>query len=94
MKFLEVEKLLERQTNRKLKHIHFDSGGEFLDGNFIEYLKTKGIKYTHSCAREPNQNAIAERKNRTHMDKALAMLHGAKMTNSYWGDFFPVQIFS
>ena len=85
--FRQLESQLERQMGIKVKHIHFDRGGEFLSNELTDYLVSKGIQYSMSAARTPEQNAIPERKNRTLMDKTLAALHDSKTPLRYWGDF-------
>ena len=50
--FIEVLAYLEKQTGNKLKHIHFDLGGEFVDGAFNDYLTNLGINITWAPARQ------------------------------------------
>jgi transposase InsO family protein len=57
--------LIENQLNKKIKGIRCDNGTEFKNANLIELCGTKGIKRDNSNPRTPQQNGVAERKNRT-----------------------------
>ncbi|GJS50830.1 ribonuclease H-like domain-containing protein [Tanacetum coccineum] len=56
---------IENQLNQKVKIIRCDNGTEFKNRDFIEFCRSKGIKREYSNARTPQQNGVAERKNRT-----------------------------
>nr|GFA52917.1 hypothetical protein [Tanacetum cinerariifolium] len=51
-----------------------DNGIEFKNAHIIELCRSKGIKREHSNARTPQQNGVAERKNRTLIEAARTML--------------------
>ncbi|KAL0420371.1 UNVERIFIED_CONTAM: hypothetical protein Slati_3060000 [Sesamum latifolium] len=42
-RFKEYRLEVENQTNRKIKALRSDRGGEYLSGEFIDYLKENGI---------------------------------------------------
>lgn len=63
----------ENQTERKVKAIRSDRGGEFLGHEFDAYLAEKGIERQLSVARSPQQNGRAERWQQTIQTKAEAM---------------------
>ncbi|GJY36101.1 retrovirus-related pol polyprotein from transposon TNT 1-94 [Tanacetum coccineum] len=56
---------IENQLNQKVKIIRCDNGTEFKNKEVIEFCGLKGIKREYSNARTPQQNGVAERKNRT-----------------------------
>ncbi|GJW44110.1 putative ribonuclease H-like domain-containing protein [Tanacetum coccineum] len=56
---------IENQLNLKVKTIRSDNGTEFKNKDVIEFCGSKGIKREYSNARTPQQNGVAERKNRT-----------------------------
>ena len=91
--FIEVLAYLEKQTGNKLKHIHFDLGGEFVDGAFNDYLTNLGINITWAPARHKEHNAVAERKNRTHWEKTIAALYDSNVHKQYWGEFFKSAVY-
>ncbi len=61
---------------------------EFISNAFKQYLQDQSIKLTFAAARTKEQNATAERKNRTLMDKVLRCLHSTGTPLQFWGDFF------
>ena len=74
-KFKEFKALIENHTKRKINTFRSDNGGEFTSNDFKELCKESGIKRELSIPYNPQQNGIAERKNRTIMEAARAMLH-------------------
>ncbi|GJQ89227.1 putative ribonuclease H-like domain-containing protein [Tanacetum coccineum] len=65
---------IENQLNQKVKTIRCDNGTEFKNRDVIEFCGSKGIKREYSNARTPQQNGVAERKNRTLIEAARTML--------------------
>ncbi|GJU88497.1 putative ribonuclease H-like domain-containing protein [Tanacetum coccineum] len=65
---------LENQLNHKVKIIRCDHGTEFKNHAMNELCAKKGIKREFSVARTPQQNGVAERKNRTLIEAARTML--------------------
>jgi hypothetical protein len=87
--FLTWLKQNEVITGRKLKHVHFDLAGEFTDHAFRQILESNfGLKVSFATVRTKEQNAIAERKNRTHMDKAFAAMYDSSLPETLWGELF------
>ncbi|GJW41263.1 putative ribonuclease H-like domain-containing protein [Tanacetum coccineum] len=62
--------LIENQLNKKVKGIRCDNGTEFKNAKLIELCGEKGIKRDYSNPRTPQQNGVAERKNRTLIEAA------------------------
>ncbi|GJS75710.1 putative ribonuclease H-like domain-containing protein [Tanacetum coccineum] len=65
---------VENQLTKKVKAIRCDNGTEFKNSNLIELCGSKGIKRDYSVARTPQQNGVAERKNRTLIEATRTML--------------------
>ncbi|GJV81393.1 ribonuclease H-like domain-containing protein [Tanacetum coccineum] len=66
--------LVENQFNHKVKCLRCDHGTEFKNAKFIDFCGEKGIKRDYSNPRTPQQNGVAERKNRTLIEAARTML--------------------
>ncbi|GJX05382.1 putative ribonuclease H-like domain-containing protein [Tanacetum coccineum] len=64
---------IENQLNQKVKTIRCDNGTEFKNKDVIEFCGSKGIKREYSNARTPQQNGVAERKNRTLIEASRTM---------------------
>ncbi|GJU82196.1 putative ribonuclease H-like domain-containing protein [Tanacetum coccineum] len=51
-----------------------------------EFCRDKGIKREYSVARTPQQNGVAERKNRTLIEAARTMLADSKLPTTFWAE--------
>ena len=72
-KFLHFKAMVEKQSGEKLKKLRSENGGEYKSENFQNYCKNEGILQEFTAAYSPNQNGVAERLNRTILDKARSM---------------------
>ncbi|GJV90752.1 putative ribonuclease H-like domain-containing protein [Tanacetum coccineum] len=68
----------------KVKGIRCDNGTESKMQKLIELRREKGIKRDYSNPRTPQQNGIAERKNRTLIEAAKTMLADSKLPTMFW----------
>ncbi|GKC90446.1 retrotransposon protein, putative, ty1-copia subclass [Tanacetum coccineum] len=68
-KFKEWKQLVENQTGRKLKKLRTDNGLEFCNQEFNNLCKESGIARHLTVAGTPQQNGLAERMNRTLLNK-------------------------
>nr|GEU93860.1 hypothetical protein [Tanacetum cinerariifolium] len=62
--------LVENELNIKVKAIRCDNGTKFKNAHIIELFGSKRIKREYSNPRTPQQNEVAERKNRTLIEAA------------------------
>eukprot|EP00794_Sanderia_malayensis_P007838 gene7838-biopygen6374 len=85
-KFKEYAKLVENFTGKRIKTFRSDNGGEYSSSEFLQYCKDHGIKKEVTIPYTPQQNGIAERLNRTLMEKARAMIYHAKLPLSFWAE--------
>nr|GEV82450.1 ribonuclease H-like domain, reverse transcriptase, RNA-dependent DNA polymerase [Tanacetum cinerariifolium] len=76
--------LVEKQLNEKVKAITCDNGTEFKNAYMIELYGSKGIKREYSNAKTPQQNRVAERKNRTLIEAARTMLADSELPTMFW----------
>ncbi|GJX36865.1 putative ribonuclease H-like domain-containing protein [Tanacetum coccineum] len=67
-------KEIENQLDHKVKVIRSDNGTEFKNSIMNQFCEMKGIKREFSVARTPQQNGVAERKNRTLIEAARTMV--------------------
>jgi transposase InsO family protein len=74
-KFKEFKALVENLSEKKIKILRSDNGGEFTSDEFKAFCKEVGIKRELSTPYNPQQNGVAERKNRTIMEAVKAMIH-------------------
>jgi hypothetical protein len=64
----------EKSTGEKIKCLQSDNGTEFVNTEFNDFLDQHGIKRRLSVPHTPQQNGLAERKNRTLVETARCML--------------------
>ena len=76
-KFKEYKALVENQTGKKIKVLRSDNGGEFCEKEFEKFCRECGIARQKTTPYTPQQNGVAERMNRSLMEKARSMLSGA-----------------
>jgi transposase InsO family protein len=83
---------VENQHNLKIKVVRSDHGGEYygkhstygqISGPFAMYLQENGIVAQYSMSGEPQQNGVAERRNRTLMDMVRSMLSYSDLPVNY-----------
>lgn len=68
-----------------VKVFRSDNGTEYLDKEVREYLAKLGIHYQTSCVYTPQQNGIAERKNRHLLEVARSIMFSMHVPKFYWG---------
>ena len=61
--FKQYKAWAENITERKIKILRTDGGGEYLNADMQAYLKECGIEHQHTVPYTPQQNGIAERFN-------------------------------
>jgi transposase InsO family protein len=72
-----LKRFLRRAQNEfglRIKKIRSDNGTEFKNSQIEGFLEEEGIKHGFSYPYTPQQNGVAERKNRTLLDMAKTML--------------------
>ena len=84
--FLEWKVMVENSMGRKLKTLRTDNGGEFTSSEFESFLKSEGVRHELTVPKTPEQNGVAERMNRTLVEKVRSMLCGAKMPQKFWAE--------
>ncbi|GJV80632.1 putative ribonuclease H-like domain-containing protein [Tanacetum coccineum] len=77
---------IENQLDHKVKVIRCDNGTEFKNSIMNQFCEMKGIKREFSVARTPQQNGVAERKNRTLIEAARTMLVDSKLPTTFWAE--------
>uniref|UniRef100_A0A2N9IH78 Integrase catalytic domain-containing protein n=1 Tax=Fagus sylvatica TaxID=28930 RepID=A0A2N9IH78_FAGSY len=66
--------LVQTQFSATVKILRSDSGGEYMSHEFQSFLHSKGIISQRSCPYTPQQNGVAERKNRHLLDVVRTLL--------------------
>ena len=82
-RFKEFKALVENQTEKKIKVLRTDNSGEFCGNDFEEFCKQCGIARQKTTPYTPQQNGVAERMNKTLMEKARSMLSGVGLAQQF-----------
>ena len=77
---------MENQTEKNIKVLRTDNGGEFCSKEFEEFCKKCGIAWQKTTPYTPQQNGVAERMNKTLMERARSMLSGAGLGQEFWAE--------
>ena len=78
--------LAENQASTKVKVIRSDNGTEFKNVILDTFCVDKGIDRQFSAPRTPQQNGVAERRNRTLIEAAHTMLADSKLPSFFWAE--------
>ncbi|GKC38049.1 retrovirus-related pol polyprotein from transposon TNT 1-94 [Tanacetum coccineum] len=77
-------RMVENQNDIKFKQIRTDNGTEFRNTKIESFCDEKGISRNFSSPYTPEQNGVAERKNRTLIEVARTMLNGSVLSKYFW----------
>ena len=84
--FRNLKNLVEREIRRKIKFLQSDGGKEYFSVQYTSYLQQMGIRREFSCRYMPEQNGLAERKNRSVVEAAREMLEEKSWPKFYWAE--------
>ncbi|MCO5613223.1 hypothetical protein L7F22_067499 [Adiantum nelumboides] len=82
--FKTYHRLVENQPDLRITALQTDNGGEYTSHVFEDYCRKPGIHHRYTVAHNPQQNGLAERKNRTLMASARSMLKVAALPPPFW----------
>jgi hypothetical protein len=85
-RFKEFRALVENQSGRRIQVLRSDNGGEYTSNEFVEYCVVEGIKKELTVPYNPQQNGVAERKNRTIVGATRAMIHDQGLPMFLWAE--------
>jgi hypothetical protein len=78
--------MIEKETGEVIACLRTDRGGEFTSIDFRNYCEENEIKRQLTAAYAPQQNGIAERKNRTLLDMVRSMISSKNIPKSFWAE--------
>ena len=84
-KFKEFRVEVENQLGKHIKAIQSNHGGEYLLGDFKDYLTQNGIVSRLTAPGTPQQNGVAERRNKTLLEMVRSMMSYPTLSISFWG---------
>lgn len=82
--FKNFKACVEKEIGAHITCLRTDRGGEFNSNEFVEFCKAQGTSRQLTAAYTPQQNGVAERKNRTIMNTVHSMLSEKKVPKMFW----------
>ena len=86
--YLKDEAYLENQTEKRIKYIRVDRGGEFMSKELTEHQDMKGTRRELTVHDSPAQNRTSERGMRTRAERSRAMLISSGLPTYLWEEAF------
>jgi hypothetical protein len=83
---LSVPLKFTNQLSKSIKILRSDRGGEYFSTEFDAFCEEHDIIHECSAPRTPQQNGIAEKKNRTYQEMMNAMLMHYELPFNLWGE--------
>src|ERR1044072_6030077 len=84
--------MVENQSEKKIKVLRTDGGGEFCSHEMEEFCKENGIIHDIT-APYTQHNGVTERRNRTVLNMVRSMLKGKNLSHSFWGEAVMIAVY-
>ena len=72
---LAYKALVEKQSGHQIIKLRSNNWGEYVNNKFTTFFTEQGIQEQHTVPYTPQQNGVAERKNRTLKETGNCMIH-------------------
>lgn len=84
---------VENQTGKTIKILRTDNGSEFCNKEMRKCLESKGIRHQTTTPYTPEQNGVAERMNRTIVERARCLLFDASLPKALWAEAVSTSVY-
>lgn len=84
--FEQFKAFAEKQTGKSIKRFRTDNGTEYTNRAMQKVLSASGILHETTVSYNPEQNGLAERMNRTIVEKARCLLFDAGLEKTFWAE--------
>ena len=78
--------MVEIQTDRKVKRLRSDNGGEYKNDPFLKICQDEGIVRHFTVRDTPQQDGMAECMNLTILEKVRFILSNTKLGKEFWAE--------
>ena len=78
--------MIQTQFQTKIQILKSDNAREFFQSILGTYLSCQGIVHLSSCIDTPQQNGVAERKNRHLLEVARSLMFSTNVPKFLWGE--------
>jgi hypothetical protein len=82
--FYEFTALAKKESGKQVKALRRNNGGEYISNEFKDFYSKEGIQRELIAPHNPQQNGVAERKNRTIVGAARVMLNDQGLPMHLW----------
>lgn len=83
---IEFKAFYENQWGHRLKCLRSDNGTEFVNKKVAGICAWNGVMHQRTVPYSPQQNGVAERMNRTIMEKERSMVHYKGVPTEWWAE--------
>jgi len=91
--FKRFKAMVEKETDMPIKYVRSDRGGKFISFELMKYCEEQGIRRFLTTSYSPQQNGVAERKNRTILDMVRTMLKSKNVPKELWAEVVQCAIY-
>ncbi|KAL4116577.1 hypothetical protein PRIC2_012029 [Phytophthora ramorum] len=93
IKFKTFMNLYENQWGERIKYLRSDNGTEYANKEMDKMCALNGIVHQKTVPYSPQQNGVAERMNRTIMEKARGMLYYKGISTMWWAEVVSTSVY-
>jgi hypothetical protein len=84
--FRNFNSMIQTQFQTKIQVLKTDNAKEYFNTILGSYLLNQGIIHISSCVDTPQQNGVAERKNRHLLEVARSLMFSTNVPKHFWGE--------
>ena len=84
--FKNFKNMIQTQFQSKIQILKSDNARDYFNSILGEFLAKEGIVHLSSCVDTPQQNGIAERKNRHLLEVARSLMFSTNVPKLFWGE--------
>ncbi|RDX80221.1 hypothetical protein CR513_39256, partial [Mucuna pruriens] len=93
-KFKEWKVLVETKTGKKVKKLRTNNGLEFCKEEFSQIFRENEVARHKTVRVTPKQNSLAERFNRTILERVMCMLNHSRLPKNLWAEAVSTTVYS
>ncbi|CAO2841169.1 unnamed protein product [Amaranthus hypochondriacus] len=82
--FVKFHTMIRTQFQKQIRILRSDNGKEYVNHKMDKFMSHHGLIHQTTCPNTPQQNGIAERKNRTLLNIARAIMIESSVPTSFW----------
>lgn len=83
-RFIDFFNLVKNQFQSTIQILRSDNGGEYVNHELQTFLQKNGVIHQTTCPYTPQQNGVAERKNRHILETSRALLIESRVPSVFW----------